>query len=781
MQNEPTVNCSTNAAKPQGGQYSCPRELRELAQWVGYKLTLRPRHNKPDELNKTPYSTQTGIKASHSNPATWSTFEQAMAAFVTRTHRLDGVGFVFTEDDPYLGIDLDKCRDKATGEIAAWAQAIIALLDSYTEVSPSGTGVHIIVRAPGLVHGIKRKYGSEVGVVELYSTERFFTVTGQHLDGTPTTIEERSEQVIKVRAMIGEKPDAPLSADGRYAEPTCGVTSLADEQVLRHCRSDSGGELFKAVYDDGDLGDFEYDDSAADWYVWGKLAFYIGADPARIARIAEQGAHYRHPDDSTLAEERRAKWQRQHPVYGTFQQWQIAARLATLGIDGVYGAARTKPSEKAKAWPAPLADAAYYGVLGDIAKGIEPFIETDLGALMVNLLVVSGIAIGRDPHLEVGAAQHHGVLYTVTVGETGENKSDNTNPIRQVMENVPPTAYANDGYDVGPIDDLGVPPAPTLISGLSTGEGLLWQVRDRREEIHHDKKTHVDELVVTDAGVLDKRLLVMESEFGRVLSVMYREGNTLSAVMRDLFDSPAVARTSPKNNAVIASEPHIGLIGQITPDELRRKLREGESYNGFMGRFLWVVTHRVKSLPSPPNYSLKVREHAQWWGDAIRRARNIRSFRRDHRADAQWVEQYELLRRGGRPGLPERKGAALDVTARGHVMVLRMALIFAAMDGSDVITTAHQDAALAVWDYCERCAAYLFGDVSADPIENTISDALQREGRMRREQLLALFSRHQATASIQLALDALQRAGRVRSSKEQTSGRPIEWWQWVGE
>jgi hypothetical protein len=187
----------------------------------------------------------------------------------------------------------------------------------------------------------------------------------------------------------------------------------------------------------------------------------------------------------------------------------------------------------------------------------------------------------------------------------------------------------------------------------------------------------------------------------------------------------------------------------------------------------------VKSLPMPPDYTDKAREHARRWSDAVRTARNTQVLYFDHRAEALWRAEYDLLKFGGRPDVPPREGMALDVCSRARVLVPRMALIFAALDGAKVITTAHLEAALAIWDYCERCASYLFSDVTSDPVENVIANALRSKGRMSRDELRGLFSRHQPSAAIQAALDALAAAGKVRCVKEQTRGRAFEYWEWV--
>jgi putative DNA primase/helicase len=139
---------------------SIPEELRVRPQWVVWKAV----GDKPD---KVPYSATTGCKASSTDLLTWSTFQEALEAYENGEYA--GLGFVFSSADPFTGIDLDNCVDE-NGEIAGWALEIVRYFDSYTELSATGTGLHIIVR--GNVPN-RRK-----GEVEVYSLKRFFTVTG---------------------------------------------------------------------------------------------------------------------------------------------------------------------------------------------------------------------------------------------------------------------------------------------------------------------------------------------------------------------------------------------------------------------------------------------------------------------------------------------------------------------------------------------------------------------------------------------------------------------------
>src|SRR5215475_1402871 len=114
-------------------------ELMARPQWVAWRLESRDGRS-----TKAPYNPVSGGLASTGDPSTWGTYEQARS--FAAEQGIDGVGYVFSAEDPYTGIDLDKCRDPETGAVEDWAREIITALRSYTELSPSGTGVHIIVR-----------------------------------------------------------------------------------------------------------------------------------------------------------------------------------------------------------------------------------------------------------------------------------------------------------------------------------------------------------------------------------------------------------------------------------------------------------------------------------------------------------------------------------------------------------------------------------------------------------------------------------------------------------
>jgi len=154
-----------------------PGDIADLPQWVGWQWEWIA---DDERWTKVPLNPLTGKHASSTNAITWATLDVALA--FARREGSPGVGFVVTPDDPYVGIDLDKCRDPETGDIEPWAVAIIARFNSYAEITPTGTGVRVWIRTEtGLLPDGSR--GRRKGKVEIYGAHRFFTVTGQRVDG----------------------------------------------------------------------------------------------------------------------------------------------------------------------------------------------------------------------------------------------------------------------------------------------------------------------------------------------------------------------------------------------------------------------------------------------------------------------------------------------------------------------------------------------------------------------------------------------------------------------
>jgi hypothetical protein len=195
------------------------QNIGDLRQWLCWRQEERM-----GKLTKIPYSPVTGDRASSTNPETWTCYQEALRA--CKEQGYGGIGFVFTPEDNLCGVDLDGCLNPETGEVEGWAQEIIDELDSYTEISPSGTGVHILVIGE-LPEGRNRK-----GRFETYDRGRYFTVTGKHLSGTPQSIESRQEELHGVvQRMFGGD-----SANG-HGEPVVAAepvdNGLSDTEIVQ--------------------------------------------------------------------------------------------------------------------------------------------------------------------------------------------------------------------------------------------------------------------------------------------------------------------------------------------------------------------------------------------------------------------------------------------------------------------------------------------------------------------------------------------------------------------
>jgi len=179
---------------------STPDELKVLHHWVDWRL--RKRNGKRKKPKKVPYTPSTGRRASPTDPSTWGTYEEALQAL----ERYDGLGVGLTEEDPFVGIDLDNCVDPETGEVAAWASEIVDALDSYTELSPSGTGLRVFAHGE-LPPGRRRK-----GDVEMYDWGRYFTITGRVYGGHATiSPEDRTEVFRRLHAQhLGRQEYRPI-------------------------------------------------------------------------------------------------------------------------------------------------------------------------------------------------------------------------------------------------------------------------------------------------------------------------------------------------------------------------------------------------------------------------------------------------------------------------------------------------------------------------------------------------------------------------------------------
>jgi len=253
---------------------------------------------------------------------------------------------------------------------------------------------------------------------------------------------------------------------------------------------------------------------------------------------------------------------------------------------------------------------------------------------------------------------------------------------------------------------------------------------------------------------------------------MCREGNTLSADIRQAWDGDRL-QTLTKNNPMQATGAHVSIIGHITKAELLRHLTETEAANGFANRFIWLMVRRSKQLPFGGEWH-KVDSAA-----FVKRLSAAIDFGK-RPSEIGWTEGAKDIWRGvygtlsdGKPGL---FGA---VVGRSEAQVLRLAALYATINGCRSIEAEHLEAALAVWEYTEDSARYIFGDATGDVVADQILEALRSAvpDGMSRTEISHLFKRHKSAERIGQALTLLLKTGRAhRKQDKDTGGRPSERW-----
>jgi len=420
-------------------------------------------------------------------------------------------------------------------------------------------------------------------------------------------------------------------------------------------------------------------------------------------------------------------------------------------MDEPQRATNSEPQEKP--WPA-LDKAALHGLAGDVVGYIGPNTESDPVAILLQYLTAFGSAAGRHAYCQIEATKHYPNLFTCLVGTSAKARKGTS--LRRALQIYDKTAWAKDCIAHG---------------GLSTGEGLIYHVRDPVKELKTDKQTGEETPVLADAGVNDKRLLIVEEELARPLRAMGRAENTLSAVLRQAWDSTDL-RSMTRNAPLRASEPHISIIAHVTTDDLAVELDNTMIANGFGNRFLFTCVKRSKLLPFGGHFDEDaIAQLARQTMEAINQQHGRMKF--DPIAEKLWREQYPTL-------ADERPGLFGAITARAEAQVLRLSLLYAMLDRTPTIGKAHLKAGLAVWRYCDASAKYIFGGKVGDTISDTIFAALKDAGQdgLTRTDIARLFSHAISSSRVDTALNKLINSKLARYHQKQTGnrGRPVTVW-----
>jgi hypothetical protein len=389
-------------------------------------------------------------------------------------------------------------------------------------------------------------------------------------------------------------------------------------------------------------------------------------------------------------------------------------------------------------WPAPPAAAAFHGLVGQITQQLAPNTEADPVAILSQLLVSFGAAAGRGAYFQVEATRHYPNQFLLLVGESARaRKGSSWDHVARLLQAADPTLAVR--------------------TGLSTGEGIIWCVRDPTN--------------TSDSGVHDQRLLVIEPEFATVLKQTQRDINTLSPVLRSAWDGRPLAiltRTAPAR----ATNAHISVIGHITATELRHHLTAVELANGFTNRFLFLACRRVRLLPEGGDPDpLATTNLPQQLKRNLTHAKHAGQIQLHPDARELWHHTYNQL------SAPPDSDLAAAVNARAEAHTIRLAVLYTLTDGQRQITTTHLNAAIALRDYTARSAIWALTPTTTNPLAEQIHTALRHAPNgLTRTQLRDLHHRNASTTQLDHALQALANNRTATRQRILTAGRPAELW-----
>lgn len=415
-------------------------------------------------------------------------------------------------------------------------------------------------------------------------------------------------------------------------------------------------------------------------------------------------------------------------------------------------------------WPKPIGEAGMYGIAGEFVDLVERHTEGDRNAILLAFLTYAGNLLGRQYYVNTGADRQCGNLYLCVVGATATGRKGSA-------------ISAAETFFTHGDETLRL---PKVINGVSSGEGVIAQVRDPKIRQEKNKETGEFKEVVVDAGVKDKRVLFCLSEFQQYIASMRRQDSILASVIRQAWDKGAIASPS-KNNEVISTEAYISMVATISKEELLQEMTATDAHNGTLNRFLYACAQRSRLLPEGGEFEA-LYESDEWKKLQSRFKKNIQnpigtalSINRDDDTQDEWGRNREsdhgLYRTLSQP----RIGLWGAITARAAQQVIRLSLICAKINGHFQIQGDDQAAAYEYWRYCDDSTKYIFGNRVQDPRAGRILNTLRElPNGLSRKQMHELW--HEAAADLDDSLAWLSEMGLIYCQTEKTAGRPAERW-----
>jgi hypothetical protein len=736
--------------------------LRDQPRWVAWDYRW-----KNGRWTKPPIDPKTGRLADVSDPKTWATFDVALAGM--QKYKLAGVGLVLTGDDNLTGIDLDDCISDSD---SLWDMAaeVIGYSETYAEISPSGDGIHLLALGK-----IGAAIKNDKAGVEVYGTGRYLTITGNQVEGTPSEIRAAPRTLEKLAVAAakekpGLKPNGHANGHMNGHARAAGDNFFANVNAIAMDRLDDWVTALHPTARKHATGAWRITSRELGRDLQEDLAYH----PNGIKDHGEE--HGLTPIDSVLR-------------YGNVTD-AIAAAMwlcQMLGIEPARlgwrgnGTAPRSPRAEVKdshtpeeaegggtlivpKWPVPEGPV-FHGIVGEVARLATEKSEADPIAVAMTFLVMAGAYFGRTKYQPVGDADHHTRIYAALVGQSAyARKGTSLQGPKAFWRACEKTLREIDGERPFP---LGHP----LKHGnmLSSGEGLLYPIRDPEELDISEEAGLADKERRERNKLKDKRLFVVEEELANIFKVMHREGNTLSEVLRRLYDGGDISPMT-KREPIIVTEPHVTLIGHITRDELVLVMKPTEILNGLVNRFLWMLVRRSKSIAHPiPMDGADVARIGKELAKLVIAAHTINNG--DGRVDFDQAG-YDLWTAVYPEFAVERRGILDNILSRGAVIVRRLAMTYAMLDGYDLIKPEHIEAALALWRYSVDSVTIIFGQREADPRAQKLIDFLPEDGSpVGREQIITeCFGKNILKPDLDVVINALMQGNRIYSKSVPPKG-----------
>ena len=531
-----------------------PKELRFLPQWVSWSFVERD-----GLVTKVPFN-PAGGRADTTDPRTWGTFKAAVRAARFR----DGVGFVFSPDDGFFGIDFDKCRDPETGEFEPWATVILDQFQSYAEVSPSETGGHIIGRGKLPIE----KSGDKRGSIEAYHHSRYFTMTGNVLPGFET-IQDCSDTLPAWYAETFPAKEVAIT------QPPNQNHHIADDDIIDRARSARNGAKFSQLWD-GDTAAHDGDDSSADLALMNSLRFWTGGDAAQMERLFSRSGLGQRTKWITRPDYRQRTIERALDSADFYDPQHSDAAGATADPTD-----SDKPAEPAPAPPFP--EGIFPAAIDAYVNAGALSIGVPVEMVAVPLLVAAGSTIGNAVEIVLKRGYKQiATLWAGIVAPPGTAKSPSFQVAQWPLHRLQHDAYELwqreraeyetdlERWNAKPKAERGskpeVPVMEHLYSTDPTLEALVSMVNGCR-----------------GVAILRDELSGMIGSFDK-----YRggKGSDLQEYLQ-LWAGAPIKADRKGGGSVYAVHPVAGICGGIQPDILRGMHDDYGKRNGFIERFLF--------------------------------------------------------------------------------------------------------------------------------------------------------------------------------------------------